>query len=132
MIHYYASPGIDELSADDYLTSQYPYARQAERFETMFFNYCNRNDGQTWSTPFVIDDPRLYIVRSQRVLAIVNQKKQHIARQKTLKKQAELQRAKEQRMAERAAAQRDAQLIPKLGDNRIEPAPEPTPINLTR
>ncbi len=90
MVHYYASPGVDDLTSEDLLTSQYPYGRRAERFETMFFNYCNQNDGQTWSTPFLIDDPSLYVVNSNRVMSIVNAKKRHLAGQATARRQAEL------------------------------------------
>jgi hypothetical protein len=61
MVHYYASPGIDALTAEDHVTSQYPYSYKAERFRTMFFNICNQDDGKTWSTPWIIDDPSIYI-----------------------------------------------------------------------
>jgi hypothetical protein len=43
------------------VTSQYPYSYKAERFRTMFFNICNQDDGKTWSTPWIIDDPSIYI-----------------------------------------------------------------------
>jgi hypothetical protein len=73
-VHYYASPGVDPLTADDYLTSQFPYGYRAERFRTFFFNICNRYDGRTWSTPFVIDDPQLFLVKAARVQAMVQRK----------------------------------------------------------
>ena len=72
-VHYYASPGVDELTQADHITSQYPYGLNAQQFRTYFFNVCNRNDGKSWSTPFVIDDPKLYVVRSGRVERIVQQ-----------------------------------------------------------
>lgn len=74
MVHYYARRGVDPLTAADHLTSQYPYGFRAERFRTFFFNICNHNDGRTWSTPFVIDDPQLYLVHASRVAAIVERK----------------------------------------------------------
>lgn len=61
-IHYYVRKGVGNLTHDDYVTSQYPYGYKAERFKTMFFNVCNRNDGTTWSTPWIIDDPTIYLV----------------------------------------------------------------------
>ncbi len=73
-IHYYASPGVDDLTAEDYITSQFPYSYSAQRFRTFFFDVCNRDDGKTWSTPFVIDDPRLYVVNATRVTASVKRK----------------------------------------------------------
>ncbi|MHB8969725.1 MAG: hypothetical protein ACYC3X_06080 [Pirellulaceae bacterium] len=86
MVHYYASPGVDALTAQDYLTSQFPYSFRAERFRTFFFNVCNRNDGRTWSTPFVIDDPQLFLVNASRVESIVQRKQQAQQRSSTAKK----------------------------------------------
>jgi len=75
-VHYYAKPGVDPLTEEDHLTSQFPYGFRAEYFRTFFFNICNRDDGRTWSTPFVIDDPQLYLVKAARVQSIVERKLQ--------------------------------------------------------
>ena len=80
MVHYYASPGVDDLTAEDYLTSQYPYGFQARQFRTYFFDVCNRNDGRTWSTPFIIDDPQLHLVDARRVTTIVQRREASAAR----------------------------------------------------
>ncbi len=63
MVHYYAKPGVGDLTKDDFLTSQYPYGFKALRFRTFFFNVCNADDNKTWSTEWVIDDPMLYLSR---------------------------------------------------------------------
>lgn len=63
MVHYYASPGVDELTEDDYITSQLPYNYRAERFRTFFYNICSADDGRRWSTTFVVDDPKVYLLR---------------------------------------------------------------------
>ncbi len=63
MVHYYAKPGVEELTSNDRITSQYPYGNSALRFRTFFFNVCNGDDNKTWSTQWIIDDPTLYIVR---------------------------------------------------------------------
>lgn len=63
MVHYYASPGIDELTEDDYITSQYPYGYKAERMRTFFYNVCSADDGRRWSTTFIVDDPKVYVLR---------------------------------------------------------------------
>jgi hypothetical protein len=60
-VHFYASPGVDDLTSADYILSQYPYGYRAEHFRTLFFNICNRDDGSTWSTPWIIDDPSIYV-----------------------------------------------------------------------
>jgi len=80
MVHYYAKPGVEDLTEADHLTSQYPYSYRAEKMQNMFFNFCNMNDGKTWSTPFVIDDPKLYVVHAQRIVTIVNNKERAMAR----------------------------------------------------
>jgi hypothetical protein len=74
MVHYYASPGVDDLTQADYLTSQYPYGFRAQQFRTYFFDVCNLNDGRTWSTPFVIDDPKLFVMQPGRINSIVERK----------------------------------------------------------
>ena len=63
MVHYYASPGVDDLTEDDYITSQFPYDYRAERFRTFFYNVCSADDGKRWSTSFVVDDPKVYLSR---------------------------------------------------------------------
>jgi hypothetical protein len=30
---------------------------------TFFFNIVNNDDGRTWSTKWIIDDPELYVLR---------------------------------------------------------------------
>jgi len=59
-VHYYASPGVDDLTAKDFITSQMPYGFKAEQYFTMFFNVVNQDDGRSWTTPWVIDDPTVY------------------------------------------------------------------------
>ena len=48
-IHFYAKQGVEDLTQEDHITSQFPYGYNAERFRTFFFNACNKNDGKTWS-----------------------------------------------------------------------------------
>ena len=63
MVHYFASPGVDDLTAEDHISSQYPYGYRTEWLKTFFFNVCTKDDGKTWSTPWVIDDPKVYFVK---------------------------------------------------------------------
>lgn len=63
MVHYYAAPGVDELTEDAYITSQFPYNYRAERLRTFFYNVCSADDGRQWSTAFTVDDPKLYLLR---------------------------------------------------------------------
>lgn len=63
MVHYFAKPGIEDLTPQDHIASQYPYGYRCERFETFFFDVLNSDDGHTWSTSFVIDDAHVYCLR---------------------------------------------------------------------
>ncbi len=67
MVHYFAKPGTDELTEEDYITSQYPYGYKCERFRTFFYNVINGDNGKTWSTPWVVDDPKVYVLQGGRV-----------------------------------------------------------------
>lgn len=62
-VHYFARQGVEDLRRQDHLYSSYPYGFQAEQFATHFFNSVNMNDGRTWSTPFIVDDPAVYVLR---------------------------------------------------------------------
>ncbi len=63
MVHYYARQGVEDLRSTDHLLSSFPYSYRAEIFATHFFNSVNMNDGRTWSTPFIIDDPAVFTLR---------------------------------------------------------------------
>jgi len=65
MVHYFASKGVDDLTMDDHITSQFPYGYRTELLKTFFYNVCTRDDDKTWSTPWVIDDPKVYFVKRQ-------------------------------------------------------------------
>lgn len=62
-VHYFASPGLEPLTREDYLGSYYPHGFKAERFQTFFFNVVNMDDGKTWSTPWVVDDCMFYMTK---------------------------------------------------------------------
>jgi len=64
-IHYYASPGVDDLTADDYLASHFPYGDRCLSFNNFFFNVANMDNGRSWSTQWVIDDPKIFVVPPQ-------------------------------------------------------------------
>jgi len=59
-VHYYAREGVEDLRPQDKIASTTPYGYQAESMSTLFFNITSRNDGRTWSTPFIIDDPMIF------------------------------------------------------------------------
>ncbi|MCH8828741.1 MAG: hypothetical protein IID45_04090 [Planctomycetes bacterium] len=59
-VHYFASPGVDKLTMKDHLGSAFYRGLRIENFHTFFFDVVSRNDGKTWSTPWIIDDPYLH------------------------------------------------------------------------
>jgi hypothetical protein len=67
-IHYYGHPGVEDLTSADHISSQYPYGFRCERLDTFFFNVVSGDNGN-WSTPWIIDDPALYMARQQPVVA---------------------------------------------------------------
>lgn len=64
-IHYYASEGVDDLTEEDFITSQYPYGMKCQSFKNFFFNVANWDNGRTWSTQWIIDDPKIFVVPPQ-------------------------------------------------------------------
>lgn len=58
-VHYFAHPGVEDLTASDHISSQYPYSYRCERLDAFFFNICSGDNGN-WSTPWIIDDAALY------------------------------------------------------------------------
>jgi hypothetical protein len=55
-VHYFCHSGVADLTREDYIVSYNPYGYRPRTFETFFYNTVCRDDGKTWSTPWVIDD----------------------------------------------------------------------------
>jgi hypothetical protein len=64
-VHYYAKPGVEDLTAADHLASHTPYGFRCNRFRTFFFNVCNGDDGRTWSSELIIDDSAAYFIKTR-------------------------------------------------------------------
>ncbi len=62
-VNYFAKPGVEELAASDLIGSDYPFGKRANQFRNFFFNVCNGDDGKSWSSQFVIDDPTMFVAR---------------------------------------------------------------------
>ena len=61
-VHYYASPGVDDLTAEDHLASYFPYGDRCLTFNNFFFNVANWDNGRSWSTSWAIDDPKIFVI----------------------------------------------------------------------
>jgi hypothetical protein len=62
VIHYYAKQGVKPLTQADHLVSKIAYGTRVENFNTLFFNIVNQDDGRTWSTEWIVDDPEIYVL----------------------------------------------------------------------
>ena len=61
-VHYYASPGVDDLKPSDRIASHFCQKYRANHFNSFFFNVVSKNNGGSWSTRWIIDDPSLHYV----------------------------------------------------------------------
>ena len=61
--HYFISEGPGNLTQNDRVASYLPYNYKIETVSGMFFNVFNFDNGESWSTPWVIDDPGFYVGR---------------------------------------------------------------------
>ncbi len=64
-VHQYAHAGIDDLTESDLLFSSFPYGNKTQLVDAFFVNVANLDNGRTWSTPWIIDDPAVYVVPPQ-------------------------------------------------------------------
>jgi hypothetical protein len=60
-VHYYVREGVENLTAKDHVSSLLPYGYNAELVHTFFFNVVNQDDGRSWSTKWIVDDPSFYM-----------------------------------------------------------------------
>ncbi len=67
LVHYFAKPGVEELTEEDYLATAMPYGYRCESFRTFFYNSVNMDNGRSWSTAFIIDDPKVYVASPARM-----------------------------------------------------------------
>jgi hypothetical protein len=113
-IHYYAHKGVADLTAEDHLMSSYPYGERCTTFNNFFFNVANWDNGHTWSTPWVIDDPKVYVIPplGQQVAQLYRvkkqpqkpQQKQQVAKNRTQQQQQQQQGPNGQRSASRRSS----------------------------
>jgi len=66
VVHYFAKPGVEDLNLDDYIASALPYGYRCENFRTFFYNSVNMDNGKTWSTSFIVDDPKVFVINGTR------------------------------------------------------------------
>lgn len=60
-VHYYGHEGVADLTSRDHLYSNFPYGYHCEQTSTFFFNIVNQDDGRSWSTRWIVDDPKVYV-----------------------------------------------------------------------
>lgn len=67
LTHYFAKPGVEDLTRADYIATAMPYGYRCEEVRSFFYNVVNGDNGRDWSTDWIIDDPKFYVVKSTRV-----------------------------------------------------------------
>lgn len=67
-IHYFARPGVDDLTSADRIASHYPYGFRCTQFINVFFDVFNVNNGRNWSTSWIIDDPMIYVANGNNLV----------------------------------------------------------------
>jgi hypothetical protein len=115
-IHYYAHKGVADLTAEDHLMSSFPYNEKCTTFNNFFFNVANWDNGRTWSTPWVIDDPKIYVIppAGQQVANLYRVKKQpqkQVAKNRM--QQQQQQGSNNQRSASRSNSAGQVRQIPQ-------------------
>ncbi|HEV3417654.1 MAG TPA: hypothetical protein VG056_12595 [Pirellulales bacterium] len=60
-VHYFIKSGVDNLTSKDFVATYNPYGYHCEHLETLFFDVLNMDDGKSWSTEWIVDDPSLYV-----------------------------------------------------------------------
>jgi len=67
LVHYFARQGIEELERDDYIATSMPYGYRCEELRSFFYNVVNGDNGRDWSTDWIVDDPKLYVIQNARM-----------------------------------------------------------------
>ncbi len=62
-VHFFAKAGVEDLTAQDLLASHHCYGFRCQRLDTLFYDVVNQNDGTSWSTKWIVDDPAVYVGR---------------------------------------------------------------------
>ena len=67
LVHYFARQGIEELSREDYIATAMPYGYRCEELRSFFYNVVNGDNGRDWSTDWIVDNPKLYVIQNTRM-----------------------------------------------------------------
>ena len=94
-VHYFLKQGVEDLTEQDRIGSSFPYGFRASQFETYFFDVLALDNGRTWSTHWVIDDPKIFVIppQGQTVAQLYRVKKQPQRRQQVTQNRTRQQRA---------------------------------------
>jgi hypothetical protein len=66
LTHYFARPGVEELTREDYIATAMPYGYRCEEVRSFFYNVVNGDNGRDWTTDWIIDDPKFYVAKPTR------------------------------------------------------------------
>ena len=74
-VHCFAHSGVDRLTRKDHIYSSSYGGTRFETFHTFFFDVLSKDNGKSWSTPWIVDDPALHL-GSRRVQTVKGSPKQ--------------------------------------------------------
>ena len=127
--HYYAHAGIADLTAKDHLYSSLPYGIRGDYFNTIFFNVCSADNASSWSTPWIIDDPKVFY-SGQPVMKPAQQQAQQPQPVKTAQAPSNTPNAQNTSQSRVIPAQPEVQAPVQPG--APIPVPMPTPLPMTQ
>ncbi len=67
LVHYFGRQGVEELRREDYIATSMPYGYRCEELRSFFYNVVNGDNGRDWTTDWIVDDPKLFILQTPRM-----------------------------------------------------------------
>lgn len=67
VVHYFARPGVEDLTREDYIATAMPYGYKCKTVRAFFYNVVNGDNGKDWSTDWIVDDPKFFVLKNPRV-----------------------------------------------------------------
>jgi hypothetical protein len=128
-VHYYAHEGVGNLTAKDHIYSGFPYGYTCEQTSTYFFNIVNQDDGHTWSTRWIVDDPKVYVATGNYRPPVQQQAAQNAPTTVQAQTPTQVQAPTAKVMTSNAAAPSNQSVTAKTVSMPVTsvPAPEPAP-----
>ncbi len=67
LVHYFAKPGVEDTDSRRLHRHSHAVWIQGGRVRSFFYNVVNGDNGKDWSTDWIVDDPKFYIIKNERM-----------------------------------------------------------------